>query len=209
MKKLTFIIAALSMTIACTTAIKEQANKRITPMSSGLDIRALQDCTIPAAFKASDFNWPGSSLQVTAFSEDLYDAVEVSQMQAGDTLVYEGKPIVVASVKEENGGVTVNNGYDEGGATLSPNGGGTYRATIWDDHSVYTELGKTSLMLADDFIFIDCGDNPSDPSDTIRTNQKAYLDNMPDYRKDNFSPLNTRIVIENGKVTQIERHWIP
>lgn len=85
---------------------------------------------------------------------------------------------------------------------------GTYVARIWDDHATYSELGKTEVALADNFVIIDCGDFPEEPSDTIRTGQKLYIENLKDYKKD-FFQLNTRVTIENGVITEINRRWIP
>ena len=146
---------------------------------------------------------------MTVYNMDLYDAVEVTQMQVGDTIIYDGEPIVINQVEEVNGGVEINGGQiDEGGCCLAPNEGGTYVARHWDTHATYTELGKAEVALAEDFLIIDCGMNPDDPSDTIRTGQKLYVENLKDSRRD-FGTLNTRVTIEKGSVTEINRRWIP
>ena len=150
----------------------------------------------------------GGNLTMTVYNQDLYDAVEVSQMQVGDTLIYEGKPMIINSIAEEHGGIDINGGLDEGGCCLAGYEGGTYVARNWDDHATYTKLGKAEVAMADDFILIDCGEFPDDPNDTIRTGQKLYIENLKDGRKD-FFQLNTRVTIENGMITEIKRHWIP
>ena len=99
-------------------------------------------------------------------------------------------------------------GVEEGGADLTANQGGTYRGSEMDDHSTYTSQGKVTLPLAKDFVLIDCGENPTDPSDTIRSTQKEYLEKVPEYRRD-FHVLDTRVRIEKGIVVEINRHWIP
>ena len=65
-----------------------------------------------------------------------------------------------------------------------------------------------SQLVPDDFVIIDCGIDPNDPIDTIRTGQKLYIENLKDSKKD-FFQLNTRVTIENGIITEINRHWIP
>ena len=67
---------------------------------------------------------------------------------------------------------------------------------------------QNNLKLADNFVLIDCGDNPEDPYDTIRTAQKQYLDGVKEYKKE-FCNLNTIVTIKNGTVTAITRRWIP
>lgn len=145
---------------------------------------------------------------MTAYSEDLYDAVEISQMQIGDTLVYECVPLIVTTLENENGTLVVNGGVEMGGCWLQGHEGGTYRAFTFDDHSIYNKLGTAEVALSDDFVIIDCHEFPEEPSDTIRKDQKLYIEGLEGYRKE-FNALNTRIVIEKGKVIEINRRWIP
>ncbi|MCF0199183.1 MAG: hypothetical protein HUK02_07645, partial [Bacteroidaceae bacterium] len=129
--------------------------------------------------------------------------------QVGDTLLYDGQPIAIQQIEETNGGIEINGGQiDEGGCCLVPHEGGTYVARGWDDHATYTELGKAEVPLAEDFTVIDCGTEPTDPSDTIRTNQKLYIEQLQDSRP-SFNVLNTRVTIEHGQITEINRRWIP
>lgn len=186
----------------------QTAFQRIAPLPAGVSIDKLDDCIVPAAFTSDNFNWMGDNLRMTVYNEDLYDAVEVSQMKVGDTLVYEGQPMVVRTIKDENGGLTINGGLEEGGCWLTGYEGGTFIPRIWDDHSVYTELGQTQAVLAEDFIVIDCGSEPTDPSDTIRTGQKLYLESLKADRR-SFGKFNTRVRFEKGLVKEIKRHWIP
>lgn len=183
-------------------------HKLIAPLPAGVAVNNLTDCTVPAAFHPSDFNWMGGNLTLTVYNQDLYDAVEISQMQVGDTLVYQGKTVIISTFSESNGGIDINGGLDEGGGCLAGYEGGTYIARNWDDHATYTELGKAEVALADNFVIIDCGMDPNDPVDTIRTGQKLYIENLKDDRQD-FFQLNTRVTIENGMITEINRHWIP
>jgi len=185
-----------------------EKNNLICPLPSGIDINALEECTIPARFTAEDFNWRGSNLSLTAFSEDLYDAVAIHEMKVGDTLLYDGNKIVVESITNDNGYITVNGDIDEGGACLQAYEGGTYRATTFDDHSLYTELGEVEVLLSEDFKIIDCGENPTDPSDTISTDQKLYIESL-ELGRTLFFPINTRVTINGGRITEITRVWIP
>jgi len=183
-------------------------HKLIVPLPSGLDVDDLKDCTVPAAFTSDDFRWMGGNLRMTVYSKDLYDAVEISQMQVGDTLLYTGEPMVIESIEEVHGGLDINGGLENNGCCLAGYEGGTYVARNWDDHATYTELGKAELALADDFVIIDCGEFPTDPVDTIRTGQKLYLESLKDSYRSFFS-LNTLVTIENGVITEINRRWIP
>lgn len=180
----------------------------IAPLPSGLDVDNLENCTVPAKFTSEDFRWMGGNLRMTIYSKDLYDAVDISQMQVGDTLIYTGKPMIIETIEEVNGALAINGDIDNGGCCLVGYEGGTYVARNWDDHATYTETGVAELALADDFVIIDCGDFPTDPLDTIRTGQKLYLETLKNSHRE-FFPLNTLITIENGMITEINRRWIP
>lgn len=177
-------------------------------MPAGLNPDSLTDGDVPAAFTADDFDWMGGNLTMTVSNADIYDAVDITTLHEGDTVVYDGKPIVVKSVKENNDCIDVNGGLDEGSASFKAHEGGTYRAITFNYHSIYTELGKVQVALADNFAIVDCGINPDDPSDTIKTNQKLYIENLKDDRRE-FSPLNTIVSVEKGQITKITRRWIP
>lgn len=146
---------------------------------------------------------------MTIYSAYRYAAADINDLQEGDTLIYEGdKPLPVASIKRQGKYVIINGGIEAGGAELTLTDRNTYRATTLDDHSVYKALGKCNVVLAENFIIIDCGENPTDPNDTIRSGQKPYFDRLKDYRRE-FGPLDTSVNIRNGLITEIHRRWIP
>lgn len=208
MKNYVVIAATMLIAVGCTSIGKNQEHSRIEPLESSISLDSLDNCTVAAAFSTADFNWRGGNLDMTIYDEYRYDSAEVSRMQPGDTIIYEGKPMPVDSIERKNNYVTINGGIENNGAELTPQGKGAYRAVTLDDHSVYKKLGKRNVALAQDFVMIDCGTNPDDPNDTISSGQKPYFDQLKDYRRD-FSPLNTRVTIKDGIITKIQRHWIP
>lgn len=207
MKKV-FYLAVAALLCGCAQEKQTVAHKCIAPLPAGVTVDDLQDCTVPATFTLDDFNWMGGNLTLTVYNQDLYDVVDISEMQVGDTLIYNGNPMVINKIDKGNGGIDINGGLDEGGCCLAGFEGGTYVARNWDDHPTFTELGKAQVALDQDFVIMDCGMDPQDPVDTIRTGQKLYLETLQDGRKD-FFQLNTRVTIENGQITAISRHWIP
>ena len=207
MKRLTYIsIILCAFAVSC--AHRTDCYKLIAPLPSGIEINSLQDCTVPASFSPDDFRWMGGNLRMTVYNKDLYDAVEISLMQIGDTIIYNSERMVINKFEEAHGGLDINGGLDEGGCCLVGYEGGTYVARSWDDHATYTKLGTAEVPLAEDFIIVDCGSFPEDPADTIRTGQKLYIEKMKESRPD-FFQLNTLVTIQNGMITEINRRWIP
>ena len=180
----------------------------VKPFPVSFDTAGPEDGTYPASFTSDDFRWMGGNLTMTVYSEDLYDAVEISLLDSGDTILYSGDTIIVNRIGDRNGFIVINDDIENGGALLQSNGGGTYRAVQMDGHSVYSRLATATVPLSEDFIIVDCGMYPTDPSDTIKDSQKLYLETLEGYRR-SFHCLNTRVMIEDGMITCIERKWIP
>ena len=70
------------------------------------------------------------------------------------------------------------------------------------------QLDCVTLPLAEHWALTDCGDEPDTPVTTLTEDQQAYLLSLPDYRED-FSPLNTTLEIQEGKIVSITRVWTP
>lgn len=209
MSKKTILLCALIVTAffsSCSHSTQE--SRLIVPLPSGIDLENIQDCTIPAAFSPIDFDWNHGKLTLTAYNMDLYDVVDISQMKVGDTIFFDHNKHLVSQIDTLSEGFDINGGIENGGCSLKAHEGGTYRGLSCDDHATYTKLGSIQIPISDTFTIIDCGLNPQDPYDTIRLNQKTYIQNLKDSRPD-FHPLNTIVTIQNGSVTEITRRWIP
>lgn len=202
------LLSTLLFIMGCSSGNQQKSYQCVTRLENYFSIDSLHNCTVAAAFGSDNFNWQEKCLDMTVYSEYLYDSAAIDCLQVGDTLLFDGKSIPVDSLAKRNGFVAINGGIECGGVDLTAHEGGTYRATTFNGHSVYQEMGKAHLKLADDFAIIDCGELPSDPCDTIHENQDAYLRKLPEYRRD-FYQLNTRVRIENGQIKEINRRWIP
>ena len=205
MKKITTLLFAAVLICGCT---QEKGPKCIGPLPAGYDLEALTDCMVPAEFSTEDFDWANKTLKLTVFSENIYDAVEMHKMAVGDTVIYDGKKILVQTIDDSGSFFEVNGEDYENGAWFQPADGGTYRATQDDDHSVYTELGSVIVPVAENLVVVDCGIDPMDPQIIIEEGAWLYLDSLDGWRQ-SFSCLDTEVLIENGVVTKITRHWIP
>ena len=204
MKHLPLIALFISVLAGCTIKDTKQQPALIKPIPADKslfngDLKGLNATTLPALFSFTDFNWKDSTLTLTAYSIDTYKASEIDNLQKGDTILFRNDTIITDKI-ERGKYISINGGIDHEE--------GTYRVLLMDNHPQYSQLGKVKLPLSPALTIIDCGDNPEDPSDTIRTNHRQWLANVKEYKRD-FSELNTRVKIENGIITSITRFWIP
>lgn len=180
--------------------------RRVEPLADTLDVSALAegDQQFTAGFRGSDIREDGGQLVIdlTVYTYDLYDAVDISMLAAGDTLVVKGEDIPVTAVAEENGGVTVNGGLENGGVDLISAGGGAYRLQLEDDARDLYEVGTVTLPVGQDCVLTD----DADPEDTGRT---LYAGDLLGLGDEVFSPQATTVETAGGMVTAIHRDYTP
>lgn len=206
MKKYLLAIASALLLWGCA---EKETNKCINILAPDYSVESMTDCTVPVCFSSTDIDWAEGKLSMEVFVKDIYDAKEIDQMQIGDTIMFEGSPIVVKTINKVESNIEVNGGIEqEEGVFLVPYEEGKYRSMVFSDHFTFVNLGKVEVPISKDLYLADCGLNPTDPIDTIRTDIQQYLDTVPDYRKE-FSVLNTEVVIKDGEVKSISRRWIP
>ena len=144
------------------------------------------------------------------YTEDIYDIVDVSKMAVGDTFEAEGKTITVETIeRDEFGHINLNGGMDaEGGYTLtSEDDTNGWTTLIWDDFCTYTERGTLDLTLAENVTLNDSWD--IDGEAVTATGIEAVTKAIMESANDSFYEHNTELVIEDGKVTEINRHYVP
>lgn len=204
MKYFAIILSAIAL-CCCKT---NSSHNCIYPLPQSDSADSLQNSTIYVGFNTTDFNWSDSTLKVTIYQENRYHTADVEALQIGDTLLYEGKKMPINTIETIKDIIQINGDLEHGGVNLTSCNDGTYRATSFDDHSVFTKIGNTTFPIGNTLRLIDCGENPQDASTTITSGIQGYLDSIPNYRK-NFAPINTTISIAGGVVTEIHRIWIP
>ena len=105
-----------------------QEAKRVEPLPETLDVNALTDATVAASFSAEDISEKDGKTQITltVYDYDVYDMVDVAQLAVGDTIVVDGKDMVVTSREDKDGFVTINGGLEQGGVDLTSDDSGVY-----------------------------------------------------------------------------------
>ena len=183
-----------------------QEAKRVEPLPETLDVNALTDATVAASFSAEDISEKDGKTQITltVYDYDVYDMVDVAQLAVGDTIVVDGKDMVVTSREDEDGFATINGGLEQGGVDLTSDDSGVYYAVDLDDAKSYHELGKITVPVAEGFVLTDNSD-PDHPDETYAASDLAKLAAS----EPSFTANNTLATIEHGELTVLARSYTP
>ena len=183
-----------------------QEAKRVEPLPESLDLNALTDATVAASFGAEDISEKDGKMEIslTVYDYDVYDMVDISQLAVGDTIVVDGKDMVVASREDKDGFVTINGGLEQGGVDLTSDDSGVYYAVGLDDAKSYHELGRITVPVAEGFVLTDNSD-PEYPDATYAASDLAKLAG----ESVGFTANNTLATIEHGELTVLARSYTP
>ena len=181
----------------------------ISPLPVTVNLSNPEDMTAPVKFIKSGFNTESGELTFTMYSIDRYDSVQISMLQIGDILKYDGSDIKVESIEDVNGSLVINGGLELGGCDLKPDDGGTYVGQGMDDYPTYTEIGVLTLPLSDALIFSDAIDDPNSPKQVNKEGLADYLEGLDESDGKYFFPGNTTLEIRNGQIINITRIWVP
>ena len=184
----------------------ESTAKIITPNNPEIDIEALADGEYPVAFEPAAL--ADGALTFTVYWEDTFDIAEISQLAPGDTLYVNDTVIDVDSVEEDDGDLLINGGLDNGGVTLRAyDEDNCWRAVGYDDHHTYFNWGETTLPVSDDVTFTDGWDIEREPMTVTGVDDVAEAISATEM--DAFIPQNTTLRVEDSKVMEIVRVYIP
>lgn len=183
----------------------------LKPMNNWLDIDNVSDATIPAGFWGKSLKEKDGklTLDVEIYSEDIFDAVDVSMLEEGSTIVLGGEPQLVMTKEEGKDGYDINGGLEKGGFELVSNGGGTYRYRGFDDISSFTYDGSRTFPVSEKCVFTDSFDLERGEQKVEYKDLLYYMEDVSETSRDFFNPYNTKIVVEDGKITEIVRWYRP
>ncbi len=200
--------------------------RRVAPLPPRADLGNLTNDTLAAAFTVDDFDWSARTLKLEVYSADRYDAAAVEGLVAGDTIVYDGNACVVDSVEvdsvkvydiEDKGtarfvksvSVYVNGNPDDGAQLVKSDDGTYYFTQVENGYELYTKVGTVTLPLSDDLTVSDGygNESPLDSPKTVTAGVRQYLEGPEDISRE-FGPINTEVMLRDGKVARIERCWI-
>lgn len=185
------------------------AARTIEPAAEPLDVNDLPDGIYPVSFDRGDIFTGASGVFMNAvhiYTEDVFDILDINLLKAGDTIVLGGASIPVESI-ERGDRVIINGGLEEGGVELSgrEDGNGFYFCGF-DDMSSYTERGVTTLVVDPAATYTDSSDIESEP---VTVGADGIAEAMLTSGNPFFDEYNTTVRIENGRVAEINRTYVP
>ena len=188
---------------------EEVEGTKIMPLPTTVDMNALDNCTLAVSFEKGDAyvdDTGAMQLDVTVYTYDLYDMVDISNLKKGDIIVIQGNDVVVETLETlESGLIYVNGGMENGGYDLWNADSGVYFEHGFNDTKSYYALGKATIKVSADFKFVDASDLDKGevtyyPGDFLTEDAGIIY---------NFTPNNTSIVVEDGQVIQMTRIFTP
>ena len=158
------------------------------------------------------------SLTANVFSYDLYKKEDIESLAVGDKITFheegaEQNQLATVEVKsieknDQYGLVSINGGMEEsGGLDLKPEDDDTYRTMTFDDYPVYYEMGEKTLPLAEDVVLKDSSADPQD--EAVETTGAAAVAAAINADPDNWTVYNTTLVVQDGRVKEVRRIWVP
>ena len=185
--------------------LDEPTGKIVTPNNPEIDIEALGDGIYPVAFEPADL--ADGALTFTVYWEDTFDIVEIGQLAPGDALYVDDTLIDVETMEREDD-LLINGGLDNGGVTLRAyDEDNVWKAVLENDEHTYMNWGETTLPLADDVTFTDSWELGKDP--VTATGAEAVREAIAATKLDALIPQNTTVRVEDGKIVEIVRVYMP
>ncbi len=203
MRKAVCVITVLVILLSCLAAAE---GKIIKPMAPEIDLAAPADGIYGVVFKPADLS--DGALKFTVYTEDCYDIIDINTLEPGDTIYFGGLDFVIDTVEQSDGLLLINGGMDEGGFDLrSFDEDNCWKVVMEDDYATWTAFGETVVPLDDAVTFTDGWDIEKEPVTFSGAEAVAEAINGTDM--DYFAYINTTLRIENGKIVEIVRSYIP
>lgn len=180
---------------------------KVEPLPSALDVANLQDATVAASFDASCVHKTddGTTLDLTVYDYETFDMVDMSQLKGGDTIVIDGKDVVVDSLdRSDTGMISINGGLEEGGYDFWTNEDGVYYVTGLDDTKDFRSLGTVTLPVSENCI---C----TDDSDLENAGKQFTLDDIESLTENGYGFIanSTTVTVAGGEIIEIHRSFMP
>lgn len=186
-----------------------ETNNIISPLPATIDINNLDNCTVAVSLEQGDAyvdDTGAMQMDVTVYTYDVYDMVDIASLKEGDIIVIREQEIKVTSLEQNDyGTILINGGLECNGFELFNNDSGVWFESGYNDAKSYYEIGKKTIRISPDFEFYDSSD--LDKGEVIYYPGDFLTDDAGIMY--HFVPNNTSIVIENDMIIKMYRNYIP
>lgn len=144
-------------------------------------------------------------MDITIYSYDKYDMVDISTLKVGDFLVtHAGEVEITALERKENGTILINGGLYEDGFDLITDETGVFYECGYNDAKNWYKIGEATIRVSVDFIYHDTSD--LEMGEILYYPGSFLVGEVTDY---NFTPYSTTIRVENSQIIEMNRIYIP
>lgn len=210
--KLCALVACLALATALTgcggTEKEEQAEAiTVSPLPVAFDLE--EGCTLAVSLQEGDAyvdDEGAMQMKVQIYAYDQYDMVDIANLKEGDTIVRGDTEVVVESLERNDAGlISINGGEENGGFNLWTNDETVYYEIGLNDAKAFYTMGEAVIPVSTEFEFTDASNWEADPvvyypGDFLTDDAGIVYD---------FTPYNTTIVVEGGKVIAMNRIFVP
>ncbi len=190
--------------------VRRDEGRTVAPIEAVVDLNRLPDGIYPVAFDRGDVANLASGTYMNAvriYAMDVYAEADIENLAEGDTVVVSGSAVAVSSVTSDGKRVQINGGLgEENGYDFSRTEDGAWRVNGYDDLPTYTELGVTTLVVDESAVYTDASDIDGEP---VTAQYDGIVSAMQDSANDAFYADNTTVTIRSGRVTRIDRVYVP
>ena len=185
--------------------------KVVHPLPATLDINALDNCTVAVSLEEgcawlSNGVTGNQPLNVTVYTFDLYDMVDIALLEGGDVIVIRGEEVTIEALERKaDGTVCINGGLDMDGYELRTDDSTVFYESGYSDVKSWQELGLYTGEAAADFVFTDSSDMEKGPI----TYTFAELVELVKQPISGFGPQGTTITIVDGQIVSMNRVYTP
>lgn len=186
----------------------------VMPLPVTVDMENLDNCIVAVSVgKGEAYVDDAGEIQmdVTVHTYDLYDMVDISMLEEGDTIRLRKEDVLIETLERNDlGAVIINGGLDVGGYELITDDSGVFFEIGYSDVKSYYEVGKITLTVSPDFQFIDKSD--LDKGEQIYHIEDFIVDQegvLIFFELNPTTPHNTKVVIEDGVIVSMERVYTP
>lgn len=186
------------------TAAPTVSGKEISPMPSYLDLNNLDNCSVHVSLNEGDAyldDTGAMQMKVTVYDSEMYDMVDIAQLEVGDTIVMHGQNVPVTAFQQDEYGDKLINGE----IRLRTDDDGVYYEVMENDSRYLYAVGQVTVQVSDQFLLTDSSDLEAGEV-TLYPGDFLIGDARIRYP---FSPLDTTLVIENGRAIAMNRVYVP